>query len=216
MDSEEAIVQTLLGKFDELPVETIELLASMLPYDTLMKLCSTNRKFQEFCRTQNLLETASLQFIRKEAPLSVPVLSHEDHHKLIKRGFKTTYGIEFNEGQYNPPRIIFGTNSKTIGVFTIIGLPPPKRTKIWVLGEIKYTREEEEYLSEAVPYLNEEDLWDDVQAPKDPNNVAGLFSQAAREDDDAELKEIFDELIENGQVNLQFWGTYYAYEVELP
>jgi len=124
---------------EKLPTPVLASLLSRLSYRDVASLCNANRELRRRCLEQGLLNIKARQEIEQEAPLTESVLSHEDHLKLIRRGFVTTYHFGFHRDRSLRDGVRFGPLESAVNIddgyrnFTIIGLPPPKGTKVFVV-----------------------------------------------------------------------------------
>jgi hypothetical protein len=132
------MVEFLLGNFDVLPKDIIELIISQIDRRSLWNLCRTNKAFMRLCEDRDLFDKKALQMIDYEAPLSGHFRTLEEQANLIKRNFTSVYNYRCDEGVITEVRFGFqkSINAENVdtfnGQFVIEGLPPRAGTVVWV------------------------------------------------------------------------------------
>lgn len=132
---EESLENYLIGNFERMDPNVIGVILAQLDPQSALRLCQTNKKFNEICQRIKALDRKALEFIAYEAPLSAPVRNLSDNIGLIRRGFKTVYTAIWNENEVFVPLedVRFGAPVSIVEEFSIsmVGLPPPTGTTVW-------------------------------------------------------------------------------------
>lgn len=212
MDAQsESLVQYLIGNFEKLPSDVLNLLIGQLKPQDALNLCSTNKRFYETCKRIKALEKQALQFTAYEAPLGEPIHGPEDYASLIRRGFKTFYTFDDAGKTFVPMDFVrFGLGYST--PFEIVGLPPPRGTRVWLFVEISDDNFQETIVQ---VYSTKEDL---IRAWRSEQNLVmdRAHARASKMDwthgrETISKEERLEELL-NGE---DMYG-FRVFEVELP
>lgn len=122
----------------EFPIDILRLLMAELTTQEAQYLCSSNAKLREKCRRHDLVNVKAREYVMQQSPLSQPVYTSVDQELLLKRGFKTTYnfllGRKTGEVEFGPLHAREDRNLQPVQ-FSIVGMPPPKGTKVLILYE---------------------------------------------------------------------------------
>jgi hypothetical protein len=118
----------------DFPVGVLSLIMANLSVEDAVRICGTTAKLRSICQRHDLVNRKAREFVAQQSPLSKPIINPLDQYDLIKRGFKTTY-LYTKVKKGKPANISFGSNTSGLGTFSfnIIGLPPPKGTKVLLL-----------------------------------------------------------------------------------
>lgn len=156
--------------FDELPLDMLKLLMSNLSIEDAARLCKTDKKLQAICKKHDLVNRKLREFLQEQTPLAKPVYSLGDQYDLVKRGCKTTYSFDERDES-----VVFGIRENSV-LFEILGLPPPKGTKVLLLY-YKRTEYNEEQQREGDVFLDLEDLYETVGDLQDqlPPGILDFF-----------------------------------------
>lgn len=117
---------------DTLPVTVLAVMMASLSYEDVKRLCSTVKGLAARCKKYDLIELKAREEVAREAPLSQLVASYKNHVKLIERGYKTVYNFDMDVDE----EATFGLGDLDVAgqiEFEIVGLPPPKGTRVWVM-----------------------------------------------------------------------------------
>lgn len=141
---DEKLKEFLLGNFDALPSEVIDVVVAQMDRDSLVKLCRTNETFMDYCKANNFLENKALEVIMNQAPLSGRFRTLAEQANLIKKGFSTVYNFVCENGIIT--KVGFGFQDDILdyvdednftGEFHIPGFPSKSGTVVWVV--LRYT-----------------------------------------------------------------------------
>lgn len=142
MDStNESLESYLLGNFEQMNSDIIGVILGQIDPLSALRLCQTSKKFYELCGKIKALDKKALEFVSREAPLSVPVRTPAENAELIKRGFKTIYTVRFEEAELFIPSqsVRFGIPDDGFEFgMEIVGLPPPKGTRVWIIVDTNW------------------------------------------------------------------------------
>lgn len=152
------IIEFVATNFDTLPEEVLVSLLEKFSNKELVSICSLNKKLKEVCEYYGLIEKRALKILREEAPLAKTSYNITEHVDLINRKFATIYtaymlpgrpdqtmpyvrnvefGVVYNREAMallgNPESDIYGYPLQ----FSIVGLPPAKNTKVFLLGYVE-------------------------------------------------------------------------------
>lgn len=221
----------LIGNFEKLPRDVVGVIAAQIDRESLLNLCLSNKRFLGYCQSSKWFDQKILQYIEERAPLSGHFRSLEEQADLIEKGFKTCYYAnikpEDEETWFAVEAVFVSENTKKyvetlrsqVVKFEIVGLPPAKGTKVWLLARINrktfnpnvlYPNEYSEVFltkQEAVDYLRTRQ---GKSAFEIDNDHIPYYTH----------EEMIDALAENGGVEFQLSRTDHRYhfllEVTLP
>lgn len=121
----------------DMPIEVVHTMLSAMSYEDAKRTCSVNPRLKAICDRADLLDLRARQYVAKQAPLGQVIHTFRDYANLIQRGFKTTYhmgvGEDYSEVQFGSLNC---HEDQLMVNFDILGLPPPKGTTVWVLGDL--------------------------------------------------------------------------------
>lgn len=205
------LVEYLIGNFEKLPSDVLGLLIGQLNPQDALNLCSSNKKFYKICKSIKALEKQALQFTAHEAPLGKPINGPADYADLIRRGFKVLYTFDPREEEVFVPRenVKFGLG---FGVpFEIVGLPPPRGTRVWLFVEM-----DQSFPDTIVHvYPSKEDLAEEWYSKTNPDmkraNARVLEMYWTNDEEMPSEEELLEDLLGGGDL----YG-FRAFEVELP
>lgn len=133
--------------------DVLALLADRLSYDDVRSLCASNSRFRDICKRRDLINQAARRELASIDPLAPEVFGIMEHYALIQRGFKTHYSFDAK----GPCTFYDSTKDFTIA---IVGLPPPKGTKVHVV-----------WMSNVSYDVYSDETWQALKS--DPNVVKG-------------------------------------------
>lgn len=144
--TDQKLEEYLLGNFEVLPRDIVGVIVAQIDRKSLLDLCLSNKKFLGYCKSSKWFDKKVLQYIEESAPLSGLFRSLDEQATLIEKGFKSCYyaHLESDDGEeWNLVGLGFAAGDQSgryhhakIVKFEIVGLPPKKGTKVWLLAKI--------------------------------------------------------------------------------
>jgi hypothetical protein len=134
----------------------IKLIIDNLSFRDTVNLCNTNSILRKRCQNLNIYD----RILQRDAPFAT--LTNYDSFeqlKLIQRNFRTLYKFNPVNGTVEFSDNMYYINDVMHGAFSIPGLPPPKGTKIYIIGTIPEMYSEGDHFqvytskSEAMKYF---------------------------------------------------------------
>lgn len=138
----ETSVEYIMGNFKVLPRDVILQLIKKLPLADVGRICRLSPEFRNFCSNNNVLEKVASRELAELTPLSETDGSAINRLDWARRGQVTPYTIRFTLALQNPAytfesvRMGVPTDAHRERIFYIKGCPPPRGTKVFVIGQI--------------------------------------------------------------------------------
>jgi len=144
------VTEYIQFNFETLPKDVLLLLMQQLTSKEVVALCSANVALQNRCNAIGALN----QTLEREAPLAKQTYNVTEQLHLLDRGYETVYSANLIYGRDPEKEFDYPTRSKLTDVrfgfpyveftdtrwlvgkvtFSIKGLPPPKGTRVFVMG----------------------------------------------------------------------------------
>lgn len=129
-------VRYITENFKKLPKDILIKLLLDLELKDAISLCNTNTYLQNECKRLNIYDT----LLKRETPLAQKNYDAIDQLELLERGYSTFYIMKtdgnnkvIEDPQFRISLVVESTNDY-YSVFAIAGCPPPKGTKVWLVG----------------------------------------------------------------------------------
>jgi hypothetical protein len=145
MSLDQNLQDFILGNFNSIPEEVIDVIIAQIDRTALLSLCQTNTDFSSYCEKEGLFDRLTLENMNHETPLGGYYRTLAEQANLIKRGFGTVYHFTYEDGEISD--IGFGYHHdipelQNANYFAaeidIKGLPPKSGTVVWLLVNTRY------------------------------------------------------------------------------
>jgi hypothetical protein len=195
----------VLGNLAILPRDILGVIVAQMDRKALLNLCVGNKGFIEYCKESNWFNKKALEYIQNTAPLSGHFRTLEEQAALIEKNFKSCYIAvispnEFHPGKWDTNGVYFYNanwedyplNGGFLARFEILGLPPRKETKVWLVG-IRLPLDH--YATNTSVFTSQEEAIEHLKS-KEGNDQFRIDSRM--ESYDGTFDELITELMING------------------
>jgi hypothetical protein len=118
--------------------------------------------FAEANKAKTLIDMKDLEYLQRQTPIAAPIRSLTDQVNLVRRGFKTVYSCIYDVDAVEADEVTFGLRDGDVEDpyvyfnFSIVGLPPARGTKVWILLDTEAAMGPEAH-PQAEVYLSKEE-----------------------------------------------------------